>query len=379
MPAASVPPPPRKKKLSSLFGGLLTKEPTLIALAQVEAELKAKHGAVTPQRVPHVSSKKMPDYVPKVNTKWDGVPEVVKAREREEKQRRRSSLRNSTVLPTTHSHGSEVSYGGDADFQRGFDADNSEEAWQSQERMVHGTAPKDSFSSAESRRGSMDGPPSGNSQSLRSPSGTSLPENSFFPYNHQPSPTVAPQMWQTVNNTSTSTQVTKSSNNPPRFEQSPARNLRYSIDATSKDNSSSITAPHELPTQVNGVRKLSQHVPQGSAKHPEPMSSDAFLAGEACALELNDDSDDADNEQATRSDLPFRRHEQPAVRRVDQDPARQPDIPRRRLGTATNMVVRTDAAPWEAQDPSLAVAGSLSPKSVKSPRGRFSKKLALFK
>ena len=77
---------PQKKK-SSLFGGLFqVKEPTQVALNQVAAQMIAQHGSISPTKIPNVRLEKMPEHVPKVNSKWDGIPDSVRQREKREKE-----------------------------------------------------------------------------------------------------------------------------------------------------------------------------------------------------------------------------------------------------------------------------------------------------
>lgn len=96
---------PKKK---SIFGGFFAvKEPTQLALNQVAAQLTAQHGSTSATRVPNVSMEKMPQHVPKVNTKWDGVPEAVKQRERREKEAARAAKRQSYTSSTIRSRSSE--------------------------------------------------------------------------------------------------------------------------------------------------------------------------------------------------------------------------------------------------------------------------------
>ena len=68
------------KFLSGLFG---VKEPSAQALQDYERQLK-KHGRgrVSAVGMPGVSSAKLPATVPKVNSKWDGVPRTWKEREK---------------------------------------------------------------------------------------------------------------------------------------------------------------------------------------------------------------------------------------------------------------------------------------------------------
>ncbi|KAJ9628333.1 hypothetical protein H2204_009308 [Knufia peltigerae] len=77
----------QQKKKSSVFGGLFQKEPSQAALDQVKAQLKAQHGSTSATKVPNVSLEQMPKHVPKVNSKWDGIPDGVKKREKERKAR----------------------------------------------------------------------------------------------------------------------------------------------------------------------------------------------------------------------------------------------------------------------------------------------------
>ena len=84
-------PPPKKKP--SLFGGLFqVREPTQVALNQVAAQMIAQHGSTSATKVPNVRLEKMPDCVPKVNSRWDGIPESAKQKERKEEDK---SLRGS--------------------------------------------------------------------------------------------------------------------------------------------------------------------------------------------------------------------------------------------------------------------------------------------
>jgi hypothetical protein len=97
---------PRKK--SSLFGSIFTiKEPTQDALNQVAAQMIAQHGSTSATRVPNVRMEKMPQHVPKVNAKWDGVPEAVKRREKRDKERVRTANRQSLTASTYRSRSSE--------------------------------------------------------------------------------------------------------------------------------------------------------------------------------------------------------------------------------------------------------------------------------
>ncbi|KAJ4355190.1 hypothetical protein N0V95_003150 [Ascochyta clinopodiicola] len=79
----------KKKKSNSVFGFLSLKEPSQVALEQF-AEQQRKQGNAKGTTSPSSSSirtsatfasKKLPADVPKVNSKWDGVPDAVKKRQ----------------------------------------------------------------------------------------------------------------------------------------------------------------------------------------------------------------------------------------------------------------------------------------------------------
>jgi hypothetical protein len=71
-----------KKKKNGMLSFLTMKEPSQLALEQY-AEAQRKHaadkGGPAPVGRPGISSQKLPTSVPKVNSKWDGVPEARKS------------------------------------------------------------------------------------------------------------------------------------------------------------------------------------------------------------------------------------------------------------------------------------------------------------
>ncbi|KIW74507.1 hypothetical protein Z517_12447 [Fonsecaea pedrosoi CBS 271.37] len=90
---------PQKKP--SILGGLFqVREPTQIALNQVATQMIAQHGSTSATKVPNVRLEKMPEFVPKVNSKWDGIPESVKRRERREKEKDKERNRKESSLFT---------------------------------------------------------------------------------------------------------------------------------------------------------------------------------------------------------------------------------------------------------------------------------------
>ena len=81
----------QSKKKKGVLGFLTLKEPSTLAFEQyAEQQRKAaaeKGGRSTAVGMQGVAKQKLPDYVPKVNSKWDGLPE--EARRKIEQQRRR--------------------------------------------------------------------------------------------------------------------------------------------------------------------------------------------------------------------------------------------------------------------------------------------------
>lgn len=74
------------KKQSNFFSSLFSvKEPSAQALQDYQRQLmKQGGGRVTAVGIPGVSSAKLPATVPKVNSKWDGVPQIVKEKEKQQ-------------------------------------------------------------------------------------------------------------------------------------------------------------------------------------------------------------------------------------------------------------------------------------------------------
>ena len=85
-----------KKRGSSLFSFLSVKEPSQQAFLDYQESIRkqtaARSGRVTAVGMPGVSSAKLPLTVPRVNSKWDGVPQTLKEKGKEKKDARRPSL-----------------------------------------------------------------------------------------------------------------------------------------------------------------------------------------------------------------------------------------------------------------------------------------------
>ena len=97
------------KKRSNFLSGLLgVKEPSAQALQDYERQLmKQGRGRVTAVGMPGVSSAKLPATVPKVNSKWDGVPRTMKEKEKHNDAARQSISVSSRQPGSSWSAGSE--------------------------------------------------------------------------------------------------------------------------------------------------------------------------------------------------------------------------------------------------------------------------------
>ncbi|KAI9781788.1 MAG: hypothetical protein M1835_004196 [Candelina submexicana] len=173
-----------KRKAGSIFNFFALKEPSTQAFVdfqeQARRQAAAKNGRPIAVGLPGVSSAKLPPTVPKVNSKWDGVPETVKYKHKRKSSslgrtgitglaggpsRRSSSTRNSNS--SRDRPGSMLSQGsngsGKYSWNEVFPEIGSAGASSSDLSLSRGHAP------------------SANSTSLKSPSTTSLPTmTSFF-------------------------------------------------------------------------------------------------------------------------------------------------------------------------------------------------------
>ena len=89
-----------KKKKNGMFGFLTLKEPSTLALEQFAEQQRAaaKAKGTRPSATAAANlTKRLPDHVPKVNSKWDGLPEEARNKAAEQK---RMSKRESTLTTT---------------------------------------------------------------------------------------------------------------------------------------------------------------------------------------------------------------------------------------------------------------------------------------
>ncbi|KAL8676083.1 MAG: hypothetical protein Q9186_007358 [Xanthomendoza sp. 1 TL-2023] len=92
-----------KKKSSSLFKFFSVKEPSTQAFETYHEQMKKRgttgSGRANAVGLPGVSSAKLPPTVPKVNSKWDGVPRAAKDKSKEKANASRQSLASSLSRP----------------------------------------------------------------------------------------------------------------------------------------------------------------------------------------------------------------------------------------------------------------------------------------
>ncbi|KAF1951835.1 hypothetical protein CC80DRAFT_552908 [Byssothecium circinans] len=99
-----------KKKKNAMLGFLTMKEPSLAALEQFaksQSEQLASKSASSANTVglQYIAAQKLPSNVPKVNSKWDGIPEAVKSARHSTSSTKRTSSSSQRERPT-HIHGS---------------------------------------------------------------------------------------------------------------------------------------------------------------------------------------------------------------------------------------------------------------------------------
>ncbi|KAL8810569.1 MAG: hypothetical protein Q9200_002468 [Gallowayella weberi] len=92
-----------KKKSSSIFKFFSVKEPSTQAFEAYHEQMKkrgtTRSGRANTVGLPGVSSAKLPPTVPKVNSKWDGVPQTARDKSKEKDNASRPSLASSLGRP----------------------------------------------------------------------------------------------------------------------------------------------------------------------------------------------------------------------------------------------------------------------------------------
>lgn len=387
-----------QKKKASILGGFFAKEASSKALEQFAAQLTAQHGELSPRSVPGVSSAKMPDYVPKVNSKWDGVPESVRLREKEEKEKEKQKRRDSRRLSINLTGRSQsldskerVKRSSTSDRGQSNSTLNSSECNASSVHQRETTySPPSSVSQLSSQKPLASEqeskqparPVSERSQSLRSPSGSSLPEiTCLFPNDISAPPAVpgrhrnqvdkSPEVSQSKRAVTEECRYATSPDTLPGRSSSPMTALERSNITSSLSRSSH---PETNITSFVRQSKVQDAVPGSNrsqtsrrpASTPIPkIQAEAFLAGEARPLELPDDAPTDVIDLHLRS---LRRADQKSgtkFPRVQRDLEERPDTSRSRLGLRASMIIESGMTPWDGDEDSHI---STSPKAV-LPKG----------
>lgn len=442
-PRSPAPQTAAAKKKGSLLGFFSVKEPSSAAFAQLETQLKKQgtnqHGRVNPVGMPGVSSSKLPPTVPKVNSKWDGVPEAVRQKEKEkdkEKDKTFSQNRQSFTPSGRSLSAGPLSAGRDRRFSastlgsfssRGGPADRSsifvtEHGNASGSSSFRSKADSTSLSSGSETR---DFTKTFAVQSLKSPSTTTLPEISYhFPEEEIPDlpeiprrikedsdiktplkplfvpprstptvlPTVIERLAEPPDHTN-SPSLTSSEPSPvtpitpPPFQGTDRHHEGTPKNDNIKSTVISLPSDEQVMVMSSGANVLG---PPATAKRK--VRTQGFLAGEAEPLRLPDDDEESSptsilktrDSTPRRTTAPSRPPISSYFRVSDIDLEKRPDSSRMRLGLRASMR-SGDAAPWETNGQSRDQDGEVernltpTPTSPQNAKGLFKPgKLGLF-
>lgn len=337
---------PSKKK-SSLFGNLFSvKEPTQVALNQVAAQIVAQHGSTSARKVPNVSMEKMPEHVPKVNAKWDGVPDAIKQREKREKERARAANRDSLGSAPRNSEQSgrpsatrgSLHSNGSRDGSRSQHSNKSARGNGSRAPNPHRFYAQSVNSSgdlaAQQRLEDESRPSSAFSlqPSVQSASSKSLVDAAVLPDDIPPPPKV-PAHHKQIDSYTKDTP----SDVVPEQTRSPIATPRETSPVTPPPQGDEFgsNVRIEPPRRDGAPLALSKsNMPPLPEPKPRMRPNHAFLAGEAQEFQVPDDDD-----QSIQS-----HHAHPPNRPADIE--KRPASSRDRLGVRANMVTKGDN-PWD--------------------------------
>ncbi|KIX05282.1 uncharacterized protein Z518_06154 [Rhinocladiella mackenziei CBS 650.93] len=429
-PPANTPAPQKKK--SSIFGGLFqVREPTPVVSSQVAGQMIAHHGSISPIKVSNIRLEKMPDHMPKVNSKWDGIPQSVKDRGKKAKGKEatKSSKHESFLFSGSRSRSpdrKERDCGNSA--SRNSSSTTGSFGSRGRSSGSHTTSARTRFYAqsvnssgdlASQQRTDRSRPRTASiqSQSLTSPSAISLPESlpemprsppsivtsssgpsepsrarsnceSYLPKSIATSRTTVDRSGSLkVPATPSIESVPPHSASPVATPQEASPVTPCTFDRNFESDMGRSLPPCENITLVSSAPRVLD--PPTTAKKKLRCSiNSAFLAGEAQELVLPDDDTDL-----PKSDLPLRNWD--SVRRapeassfcasrVQQDLEKRPDSSRARLGLRASMLFRDENTPWTNQGkgpsslPSPNVVVATSPRTISSPRTKFHKPFGLF-
>lgn len=371
--------PVKDKKKPSFLGTLFTKEPSTDAFLQMQNQSRKQTaqnpGRKNPPGMSGVSSTKMPQDVPKVNSKWDGMPR--RANEEYDRRNPRTSSRgHSTRASSTRSRSAGPS--GRARHSRGLSASTNNSNHPSQARSAnsaHEVNSAGSISSSNSIKDSRAKSTPIHTPSLRSPSGSRLPHiTTLFP-DDMPKSLVIPHLSGLQSRTEASLQ---GSSKGDSFKEIPRWEENYAISDQASSPSSTtlehwpITPSSELlsflhprqpvikvddsfpfpPMDVNVPELVLIAINTDGLDHPITTREDsnesarAFSAAEARSVRhSNDDARSLTPEsvlkKGTRGQI-FAPSIQP-----QHDLEKRPDSSRARLGLMASITRSPDAVPWE--------------------------------
>jgi len=409
--------PLRQKKRQSILSGFFhAKEPTQTALNQVAAQLVAQHGSASASKVPNVSMEKIPDFVPKPNSKWDGIPESIKIRERQEKERRKGAKRLSSSQSGTTGTRSLDSRGGTV-LGSSWKSSSTNASLESRSRssgsQTSPSQPTRFYAASVNSSGDLASQQRGDHPRWSAPrqspsfSPSSLPDHprtaALFSNDIASSPAI-PQRSSSTGRTrfdrarletlkpipdnpvvpESPVSLTAAARDGPPVTPSPLTHARQG----SRLKSAEAEAEEERGLRSSGPIVLAPPITT-KRKAREKVNS-AFLAGEAHPVELPED-DSGDEEIQPPKNLPLRAWERAgriptssaaasAVTLVQQDLVKRPDTSRARLGLGANMFVRTNETPWGTSDGGKGMGSSLKMMNgtPASPRGKLPKALSFF-
>lgn len=408
------------KKRASLFGALFAKEPSAVAFEQMTQKLMAEHGELSARAIPGVSMAKMPDSVPKVNSKWDGVPKVKDAREPDGKASKTPSAGSSSIRSRSAGPPGRELVKSSADRLQRRPSNSSSyrtsDSASSRPQVPRAHASTDTTASNPEASSPLTEEIQDNrrpvpQQSLRSPSGSSLPEiTSFFPSEIPATPKV-PAKFKAAESRQAIVRVHTDSNNTAGAPTDPYT-PEPAIDGGEDDTSVSDTTPSgsfkatllpaHTPNELTGrtlsnssdrrVTSMLRSTPEDAvllisgpdvlgpparARRRQKPHTEAFFAGEALPVEIPTDdmqesgTGDVSNGQRLAHPLLDR---QLHMKGVQQDVEQRPVSSRVRLGLRASMLIDTGNVPWDLPDSKNATSPKVttpnSPKYHISPKFR---------
>ena len=366
---------PPKKRGGSFLRMFTVKEPSSQAFEDYQKQMlkkgASKNGRVAPVGMPGVSSAKLPPTVPKVNSKWDGVPLAVKEREKEKDMARRQSTSgysrsiNSSTSDATHSRSS----------SRGA----------SQGALDHRQNGKLSFNNSSGNLSDMYGWENRSTSSgNKSPSTNDADFTSFFPCYKQPNPSPSGLTKQSLADLTippehyASPALTPYDSSPPTPSPHPSPRIIVASPHSAQGLKDDIkTTTLEIPPDAEKIIIKSSGVnilgpPASARRKPKPQP---FLAGEAQEMQLP--SKDVPlrpilkrESKARTIDAVPRPHLPAKALAIESELSKRPNTARERLGLGA-MVKGTAIPPWEPSDNTVEGDGQKTKRM--SRISRFSK------